>query len=547
MFLDRHSSVVWKGAVSMKTRHRWLVALLAVLSLLLAACGGGAPPASEQPTAGQAAAPAPTIAPAEQPTAVAAAPTTAQQPTAAAEQPTTAAAESATAAPTPTPIVIVDPNAVKADPNKVQIRWFIGLGTGTDAGQVEIEQKVIEAFNASNPKIQLIPEAITYSAARDILSTEIASGNPPDIVGPVGVGGAEAFHGQWLDLSDLIKKNNYDLSQFDQGAVDFYKVGGEGQIGIPFAIYPSEIFYQRKLFDEAGLKYPPHKYGDKYTMPDGKEVEWNFDTLAQIAKILTVDANGKDATEEGFDPSKIVQYGYVPQWPGDMRDIGAWFGADSLVEKDGKTARIPPQWTDSWKWHYDAMWKSHFMPNNDAQSSPTFGAGNPFNSGKIAMALTFLWYTGSMEPDSVGKDWDIAVVPSHNGKSTALLNADTFRIFKGTKHPDETFEVLSYLLGEGAPQLLQAYGAFPARKGDQQAFFDTLNQTWPQKVDWQVAINGIAHTDNPSFEAFMPNYIEAQDRSATFFNLMQTTPDLDMDQEIAKFKTDLQAIFSKKQ
>jgi multiple sugar transport system substrate-binding protein len=526
-----------------RTVTRLLLPLL-LLGLVLSACGGTPAPASN-PTAAPAA---------SQPTAAPAAATAAPQPTSAAEPtaaptqesaPTTEAPTEA-ANPTPTPIVIVDPNAVKADPNKVQIRWFIGLGTGTDAGQVDIEQKVIEAFNASHPKIQLIPEAITYSAARDILSTEIASGNPPDIVGPVGVGGAEAFHGQWLDLSDLIKKNNYDLSQFDKGAVDFYKVGGEGQIGIPFAIYPSEIYYQRKLFDEAGLKYPPHKYGDKYTMPDGKEVEWSFDTLAQIAKILTVDANGKDATEEGFDPSKIVQYGYVPQWPGDMRDIGAWFGADSLVEKDGKTARIPPQWAESWKWHYDAMWKSRFMPNNDAQSSPTFGAGNPFNSGKIAMALTFLWYTGSMEPDSVGKDWDIAVVPSYNGKMTALLNADTFRIFKGTKHPEEAFEVLSYLLGEGSPQLLQAYGAFPARKGDQQAFFDTLNQTWPQKVDWQVAIDGIAHADNPSFEAFMPNYIEAQDRSATFFNLMQTTPDLDMDKEIATFKADLQTIFNKK-
>ena len=44
------------------------------------------------------------------------------------------------------------------------------------------------------------------------------------------------------DLAPLIAKNNYDLTQFAQGAVDFYKIGSQGQVGIPFAIYPSELF-----------------------------------------------------------------------------------------------------------------------------------------------------------------------------------------------------------------------------------------------------------------------------------------------------------------
>src|SRR6266581_2797878 len=96
---------------------RWFAPLL-MLGLVLAACGGT--------------------------------PTPAANPTAAAEAPT--------AAPSPTPIIIVDPNAVTADPNKVQIRWFVGLGTGTDPEQVPIEEKVVEAFNASHPKIQLILE-----------------------------------------------------------------------------------------------------------------------------------------------------------------------------------------------------------------------------------------------------------------------------------------------------------------------------------------------------------------------------------------------------
>ncbi len=105
----------------------------------------------------------------------------------------------------------------------------------------------MDAFNKAHPEIHLTTEIVTYESAFDTLATEIASGNPPDIVGPMGVDGAESFHGQWLDLSDLITKNNYDLTQFDEGAVNFYKTGGEGQLGIPLAFILCDVLQQTPL------------------------------------------------------------------------------------------------------------------------------------------------------------------------------------------------------------------------------------------------------------------------------------------------------------
>ena len=39
------------------------------------------------------------------------------------------------------------------------------------------------------------------------------------------------------------------------------------------------------------------------------DAPWDYDTVKEIAKILTVDENGHDATEEDFDPEKIVAVG----------------------------------------------------------------------------------------------------------------------------------------------------------------------------------------------------------------------------------------------
>lgn len=479
----------------MKTQRLFaIVNLFVVLSLLLTACGGPA------------ATPVPAAAPIQP-----------------------------TPAPTQPPVS-----------DKVEIRWFIGLGTGDAPELEEPQQAIVDAFNASHPNIHLTKEVVLYAQAYETLATQVTSGNPPDIVGPVGVSGAEGFHGLWLDLDPYIKKANYDLSAFDQGAVEFYKVGGEGQLGLPYAIYPSMLFYQPEMFDEAGLNYPPHKYGEKYKWPDGAEEEWNYATLQKVAMKLTVDENGKTADQDGFDPKKIAQYGFVWQGHDDARAIGSYWGAGSMVGTDGKTAQIPPEWEAAWKWTYDSIWKYHFQPDYALYQSEAWGATNPFNSGKIAMGITFLWYTCCME--NAGTKWDIAVVPSYNGKTTANLNADTFRIFKATKHPDEAFEVLSFFLGESeaAKNLVLAYGAFPARKSLQSSFFDSLNEQFPQKPDWQVALDGVVYADNPSFEGYFPNYNESLNRCRTFYNLILTTDKLDIDAEIAKLKTDLQAIYDKK-
>src|SRR5918998_2342780 len=127
----------------------------------------------------------------------------------------------------------------------VEINWFCCLGAGDDPAQVPTEEAVVEAFNESHDDIELVLEIVDYDSAFDVMSTEIAGGNAPDIVGPVGVSGAEAFHGQWLDLTDLIESTDYDLEQFTEGSVEFYNVGGEGQIGLPFAIFPSMLYYHR--------------------------------------------------------------------------------------------------------------------------------------------------------------------------------------------------------------------------------------------------------------------------------------------------------------
>src|SRR5258705_294273 len=85
----------------------------------------------------------------------------------------------------------------------------------------------------------------------------------------------------------LSECSGFDTSIFDPALEASYQTE-EGQVGLPFAVFPAAIYYVPSFFDEAGLNYPPSKYGEKYVMPDGSEVDWSWDTLRTIARLLTI-------------------------------------------------------------------------------------------------------------------------------------------------------------------------------------------------------------------------------------------------------------------
>jgi multiple sugar transport system substrate-binding protein len=426
---------------------------------------------------------------------------------------------------------------------KVLIRWFVGLGTGAQPDQIADEQAVVQEFNSSQDKITLSLEIYQNTTAYDILSTQIAAGTPPDIIGPVGFRGFYGYGDQLLDLQPFIEKTGYDVSGIDPKILAAYKEGFGGQVGIPFAIYPSFIYYNKDLFKEAGLPEPPHKVGEKY---DGKD--WTWDTLSELAKKLTVDKAGNDATSASFDKDDTAQWGYYMQWT-DPRGWGTQFGPGSLVADDGTTAQIPANWEAAWQWYYDGMWKDGFIPTGAENRSELLNSDNAFQSGNIAMDFVHLWYTCCAWPaegEPQAKSFDIAVPPSRDGTTTAKLHADTFGIMESTAHPDEAFEVLTYLLGNDT--LIARYGALPAVASKQEAFFAALEERFaPNDIDWQVARDMLAFPDVPSHEADMPNFLKSDAAVKAFQETLITTDSLDVAAESEKLRAELQGLFDQDQ
>jgi len=465
-----------------------LIALLVAASMLLTACGGAAPteaPAVDEPSV---------------------------------EEP-----------------AVEEPAVEEPAAEKVQIRWFIGLGTGSLPEHLEGQEAVVERFNSTHDNIELIMDIVTNEEAPDQLKTQIAAGNPPDLIGPVGWSGTNEFSGLFLDLEPYL--GDFDWSDFDADSIDAYRMEGEGLLGLPFAVFPSMLYYDRDLFDEAGLAYPPHKYGEAYADGD----PWTVEKMEELAMILTVDVNGNDANSPDFDPENIAQFGYHTQWTDPRGQAAALFGADNVVDENGD-AYLSELWREAFRWYYAGFHEKYFMPAAPYQESDLLAAGNPGDSGNVAMTHCHLWYTCC---NTNVPNWDMAAVPAYNeaGDVTVKLHADTFRVLSSTEHPEEAVEVLVWLTDEGAFDLLQIYGGMPGRIPLQDAFFEGMDEKFPQGVDWQVAIDGLAFPDVPNHESNLPNYAKAYDRIGAFQSLYEADPTLDIDAELDLLVADLQGIF----
>ena len=449
-------------------------------------------------------------------------------------RPTKTPKPTATDAPRPEPTETPEPTATDTPAQspttppsgRAEIRWFIGLGTGSRPEEVDPEIRFVASFNEEQDDIYLVAEIVDNEVAFDTLKVEIAAGDPPDIVGPVGVRGTNEFKGFFLDLTDHL--DAYDMSDFSDGAIAGWIMPGQGLIGLAIGVHPSAIFINKDLFDKAGLDYPVAEYD--------AAGGWTMDAMTELALKLTVDRNDNDATSAAFDPENIVQFGFHHQWTA-PRGWGTFFGAGNFVADDGETAQCPDHWREAFKWVYDGMWTDYTMPNLAYQDSDLL-SGNPFGSGHVAMAHCHTWHTCCVPPEAA---WDFCCVPSYDGKVTAKLHTDMVGVLASTKNPEAAAKAVYGIAT--APELVKLWGAVPALKSMQGDYISTLSESYPSVGNWDTIVAGLNYVDVPNHEAYMPNFPRADTRIMAFQITMEGSSGADVDAEIDQLVTDLQVIF----
>lgn len=468
----------------MKSKLFWLVNLLVLAALLLAACGAPAAPTEKPPSGEQ-------------------------------------------------PAATKVPASVTGEKAKVTI--FVGFGTGTDPDQVAAQEALAKKFNESNDKIEMEFLIVPTEEATERFLAMVAGGNAPQLVGPHGTSTIAKFKDQWEDVTPYIEKEKYDLSDFYGPATTINKYP-DLNAGLPLGLYPSFIFYNKDAFDAAGLAYPTHDFADK---------NWNLTTLREAAMKLTLDANDKTPNDPGFDPATIKQWGYADTWT-DGRGVFTMFGSPTKgrpTSDDYKTATYnSPEWVFAAQWLHDGIFKDHFIPDAAGQGAIDSASGDPFGGGHVAIWYSHTWYM-SEGLNELPFKYDVApLFYNQKDERIARIHSDLFTMPKTTKNKDAAWEVMKWLVApEQIVEVCKIYGCLPARKSSEAAFKDYLKERYPG-IDYEVIFKSIDYLDSPHHESWVPEWGKVNDLLNNTTTTIYTESKLDVPALMNTTNEDLQKI-----
>ncbi len=231
-----------------------------------------------------------------------------------------------------------------------------------------------------------------------------------------------------LDLTDKISTSDViEMDKFPQDIIDIYNWQGEKQYSVPKDIDTIALWYNKTMFDEAGVAYP--------------DATWTWDDFRNACKLLTKD----DGSQYGF---AMLPSNNQDGWYNMVYDMGGEIINEektaSGFDQDG-TIRAITFITDLVK---DGLTPDYATMTENSQTAL-------FEAGKVAMITQGSWMLAELcNNDYVKENGDIAVLPKDavTGRRASIYNGLGWAAAYNTEHPDEAWALIEYLGSKEAQQ-----------------------------------------------------------------------------------------------
>ncbi|RUW29443.1 sugar ABC transporter substrate-binding protein, partial [Mesorhizobium sp. M1A.F.Ca.IN.020.06.1.1] len=318
----------------------------------------------------------------------------------------------------------------------------------TSPPRTEFLKKQIAEFEQANPGIKVELVSLPWGQAFEKFLTMVQAGDTPDVVEmPERWMGLYANNGQLEDLGPYMAKWD-DAKTLGDRAKQFGSTVNNTQFMIPYGYYVNALFWNKKLFKEAGLDRPPE----------------NLDEFVEFSKKISA------------IPGK---YGYCLRGgPGAFNGMHMFMnianGKGGYFTEDG-TSTINEEGSVKGLQMLADMYKNGLAPK-DSVSWGFNETVTGFYSGTCAML--------NQDPDALlgiadkmsADDFAVAPLPvGPSGKSYPTLGYAGWAMFANSQHKDEAWKLMATLLSpKDNLEWAKEVGVVPIHNGaDQDAHFKT--------------------------------------------------------------------------
>lgn len=229
---------------------------------------------------------------------------------------------------------------------------------------------------------------------------------------------------EYIDKSEAIKLENYPSDIWN------LYISEEKIYGVPKDIDTIALWYNKTMFDEAGLEYP--------------NLDWTWEDMTEAGRKLTK----SDGSQYGIAMRNDTnQEGYY--------NIFYSYGGDIINEDKTKSMLDDPKTIEAMQ-ILETWIKEGLMPSLATLSETP--AEVLMQSGQVAMALHGSWMLPSYKTSDYAKEHiDIAELPksSKTGERVSVYNGLGWAAAENTEYPEQAWQLIEYLGSEPA-QLKQA-------------------------------------------------------------------------------------------
>ena len=296
-----------------------------------------------------------------------------------------------------------------------------------DPAEQETTQLALNVYNNLQDIAWVSALQIPNEEYANVLQSMAAGGNMPDagMVNEATVLGW-ARDGLLMPIDIFAGQQNRPLEYLA------FKDGGE-TVTYSSANEVLALWFNKEMFDTAGIDYPPTTL----------DTAWTWDEFIEVAKQLTFDANGNTPNDADFDKNNIRQYGaYVNQWTWQLEvwalsNGGKWFSEDgSSIVFDGAAIDAMQKVVDLHLVHNVAPFIAATSDTGFAQSLAT---------GNVAMTTEGQWAVGFYTDLDI--DYGVAVLPYMQRKAN-IATGGPVAVFADTGHPEEVADFVRWYTDE---------------------------------------------------------------------------------------------------
>lgn len=241
----------------------------------------------------------------------------------------------------------------------------ITISTWAGVDEAAEFQKILDEINANNTEFQVVHTPIPADYYTVVKTQLAAPGTGADMYWMDQNNMALAAEGVFMNLTDCLADaqpgSAGDLSDYYPGILAVNQFDG-GTYGLPWIAQPVVLYYNKGLFDAAGVEYP--------------QPGWTWDDFVEKAMALTQDTDGDGNSDQwGF-----TNNGWPPPY------IFIWQAGGNLINEDFTEAPIDsPEFLEGFEFFLSTAYNPEMSPSREVIAEQGFG--EMFKAGKIAMFM----------------------------------------------------------------------------------------------------------------------------------------------------------------